>query len=250
MAEPLPPRLLAPGPNVCNLLGVSCVPWYLGIAPAEYVDAQYAMPPIPKPPVDGRPSRSTPELLEWLSRSGVTHVLNFEPLDESSWQVEQVWKGTDLFLNRVWGRNEPIYLYRFKSTPGSKGSTGFPGRAYITNGTGRIVPKDWKSISADVRHYEWRPAGSEKASAVVTELQYPGWTVHQGTTPLVPGKEGLFRSVDVSKTSGDVVWTYRPASVYWGAAVSILTFLLLAFVAHMRFWHPKLVERMLSAFLR
>ena len=34
-AEKEIPRMLAPGPNVGNLLGVSCVPWYLGIAPSE-----------------------------------------------------------------------------------------------------------------------------------------------------------------------------------------------------------------------
>ena len=31
LAEPRLSRILAPGPNVGNLLGVSCVPWYLGI---------------------------------------------------------------------------------------------------------------------------------------------------------------------------------------------------------------------------
>ena len=35
LAEPLAPRLYCPGQNVGTLLGVSCLPVYLGIAPTE-----------------------------------------------------------------------------------------------------------------------------------------------------------------------------------------------------------------------
>lgn len=250
LAESTPPRLLAPGPNVCNLLGVSCVSWYLGIAPAEYVDPQFAMPSIPKPFPNGEPTPCTPELLEWLSRSGVTHVLNFERLDEPSWQAELLWSGTDPFLNRVWGRSEPIYLYRFRTGQGAPTRVTFPGRAYSLNENGQVISRDWKHIPADSRAYEWKPDRPGSTEIVVTELQYPGWTVQQGNQPLPAKVEGLFRSVPVNSPDADVTWNYRPSSVYCGGIISLITLILLAFVAHMRFWHPAIVENVLRKVFR
>lgn len=245
LAESRPPRLLAPGPNVCNMLGVSCVPWYLGIAPAEYVDPQLAMPSVPKPAANGAATSCTPELLEWLSRSGVTHVLNFERLDHESWQAELIWTGIDPFLNRVWGRNEPIFLYRFRSNDPAAGKTRFPGRAYALDENCRVIPRDWKSVPAESRSYELesdRPGSSE---VIVTELQYPDWTVRQGGTPLPAKTHGMFRAVVTNENEGELTWAYRPRSVYYGAGISLLTAILLAFIAHMRFWHPALVDRLL-----
>lgn len=245
LAEPTPPRLLAPGPNVCNMLGVSCVPWYLGIAPAEYVDPQFAMPAVPKPPASGTATECTPELLEWLSRSGVTHVLNFERLDQASWQAELIWSGIDPFLNRVWGRNEPIYVYRFRTGDAVPGKTEFPGRAYALDENCRVIPKDWKSIPAESRSYECESDPPRSCEVIVTELQYPGWTVRQGNTPLSPKTQRMFRAAVANENSGDLTWEYRPRSVYYGASISVLTAILLAFIAHMRFWHPALVDRLL-----
>jgi len=248
LAEPLPPRLLAPGANVGNLLGVSCVPWYLGIAPAEYVDPQFAMPPVPKPLENNRPTPCTPELLEWLGQSGVTHVLNFEPLDEVSWQAEPIWKGVDPFLNRVWGRQEPIYLYRFRSSQTQKQSAAFPGRAFVTEGASDIVPTDWKDIPAGIRRYVLNSDQNERTTLVVTELAYPGWAVRQGTKSLEAKTEGMFRAVELSDGNGEIVWTYQPRSVYAGAIISLTTLILLASIAHIRFWHPKLVDQVLRKF--
>jgi hypothetical protein len=257
MAESRPPRLLAPGPNVGNLLGVSCVPWYLGIAPAEYVDSKLAMPPVPKSLPNNRPTMGTPELLEWLSRSGVTHVLNFEPLDPASWQVELVWKGVDPFLNRAWGRQEPIYLYRFR--PGSVDSAAmtFPGRAYVVAATDDVAPLDWKVVPAESRRYAVRTRDDGDAAKpatellVVTELAYPGWTARQGTVPLRTSTiSGMFKAVEFSRDGGDVVWEYRPLSVYCGAIISLATALILATIAHLRFWHPRLVDRVVLNLFR
>lgn len=245
LAEPMPPRLLAPGPNVCNMLGVSCVPWYLGIAPAEYVDPQFAMPSVQKPPADGGPTSCTPELLEWLSRSGVTHVLNFERLDQASWQVELIWSGIDPFLNRIWGRSEPIYLYRFR-TRDAVVPLDFPGRAFADDAECHITPLDWKSTPAESRRYELKSDQPKMTEVVVTELQYPGWTVRQGNTALEPKAHGMFRAVQANENDGDVIWAYQPRSVYFGAGISLFTAILLAVIAHLRFWRPALVERILT----
>ena len=256
LAESRPPRLLAPGANVGNLLGVSCVPWYLGIAPAEYVESQFAMPPIPQPLPNNRPTPGSPELLEWLSRSGVTHVLNFEPLDPASWQVELVWKGVDPFLNRVWGRKEPIHLYRFRPGRNSGESFPFPGRAYVTEGTDQVVPLDWKAVPAEKRRYhlesgkDGQSDETEKTLLIVTELAYPGWTARRGDELLAAKAFGMFRAVEPFDDNGDIVWTYRPHSVYYGAIISLATLIALASVAHVRFWHPQLVDRIVRKLFR
>ena len=244
LAELNLPRLLAPGPNVGNLLGVSCVPWYLGIAPAEYVDSEFAMPPIPKPLPNGKPTPGSPELLEWLSRSGVTHVLNFEPLEETSWRVELVWKGIDPFLNRVWGRAEPIHLYRFLTSQSDGESTSFPRRAFLSDGDIPATTSDWKNASAGSRRIKVDTKHDRNELLVLTELAYPGWTVQRDGKPIDAKQLGIFRAVKCPDDGGEFVWTYRPFSVLIGAAISLATMLVLAVVAHVRFWHPNATERL------
>ncbi len=245
LEEPQLPRLLAPGPNVSNLLGVSCVPWYLGIAPAEYVAPQFAMPPRPKPLPNNKPTLATEELIEWLSRSGVTHVLNFEPLDEASWHVEPIWKGRDPFLNRVWGREELIYLYRFRQSETAEKPTSFPGRAYVSEGNCRVASTDWKNRPPNQRRLVWESEQSDHLTLVTTELAYPGWIARQGNRQLETKQEGLFRAVELADRQGELVWSYEPRSVYYGAIVSGATLLLLAAIAHLRFWHPAILDRVL-----
>lgn len=235
--SPAIPRLLAPGPNVGNLLGVSCVPWYLGMSPEEYVDPQYSMPAIPKPLPGGKATPGSPELLKWLSRSGVTHVLNFEPLEENSWNVELVWRGMDPFLNRVWGRMEPLYLYRFRDTHLSDPETSFPGRSYTAQGQTLGSPHDWQTGKAEQRQVRVGPGQPEHTTLTLTELAYPGWTVERNGQPWESSTTGLFRVVDCPADGGEFTWTYRPASVRYGLMISGLTLLILATLGHFRFWH-------------
>lgn len=242
------PRLLAPGPNVGNLLGVSCVPWYMGMAPSEYVDPKFAMPEVPKPLANNKPTPGSPELIEWLSQNGVTHVLNFEPLEEYSWNVELVWQGHDQLLNRVWARQEPIYLYRFNKGSTSSSKT-FPGRLRVSSDTAKAAIPDWQNAQPDTRRMKISTTNSEPVEVILTELDFPGWTATQGSTVLESKKVGMFRSVNVAGSEEEVVWTYRPQSVFYGAAISLLTVFLLAAAGHVRFWHPRLVERILSRFL-
>ena len=236
LKEHTAPRLLAPGPNVANLLGVSSVPWYLGISPEEYVDPQLAMPAIPKPLTNGKPTPGSPELLEWLSRSGVTHVLNFEPLDETTWQVELVWKGVDPFLNRIWGRPEPIYLYRFQ--PSLQGGLSFPGRVYTRDESGRPDSVELKLNGAETRQVMVE-AGHGPSTLILTELAYPGWTVQRNGAPVEARQSGIFRAVECPEGGGEFVWTYRPASVFYGALISLATMFILAAAGHIRYWHPR-----------
>ena len=243
------PRLLSPGPNVGNLLGVSCVPWYLGIAPAEYVDPQFAMPPQPKPLENRKPTPGTVELVEWLSRSGVTHILNFEPLEESSWQAELVWSGFDPLLNRVWAREEPLFLYRFRLNRNSESNATFPGRAYTSEGN-LSATVDWKNREPNSRRVELPEHLTGNNRLILTELAYPGWTVRQGTKSLEATNEGLFRAVELGNSHDPIEWKYRPNSVYWGAVLSVATILILAGIAHVRFWHPALVKRWIDRLFR
>ena len=192
LAEPQMPRLLVPGPNVGNLLGVSCVPWYLGIAPAEYVDPQYAMPPLPKPLGNNRPTPGSSELNDWLSQSGVTHVLNFEPLDEASWNVELVWRGVDEFLNRVWGRDEPLFLYRFRARSTQGTPTPFASRAFTATGSPQVEVPVWPQATINERRLTLESDVKEPTKLTLTELAYPGWTARQGDTELAVKSQGMF----------------------------------------------------------
>ena len=245
LAEPRLSRILAPGPNVGNLLGVSCVPWYLGIAPAEYVDPALAMPPREKPLSNGKPTPCSPELLEWLSRSGVTHVLNFEPLEELSWQADLIWKGIDPLLNRVWGRLEPIHLYQFRSNSTVDGSHSFPGRAYVGNESIPVVAEHERRFGSGSRRIVVEGNHQGGHSLVLTELAYPGWSVTRDGLPVEAKQQGLFRVVDCPEEGGKFLWTYRPRSFLYGAITSSVTLLVLAALAHLKFWHPKIVDRLL-----
>ena len=238
--EPAMPRLLAPMPNIGNLLGVSCVPWYLGIAPAEYVDPQNAMPPLPKPPENHKPTVATPAIIEWLSRSGVTHILNEGPLDELSWKVELIWHGFDQLVNRVMAREEPLFLYRFRKSDSST-IPSFPGRAYTGTDQRQVPMNNWQSQTPNERKIELADVPTGESQLILTELAYPGWKVQQGGKSLTPKREGMFRAVDLTESRDPIEWIYRPQSVYVGAAISLISAFLLAAIAHMRFWHPKRV---------
>ena len=241
------PRLLAPGPNVGNLLGVSCVPWYMGMAPSEYVDPKFAMPDIPKPLANNKPTPGSPELIEWLDRSGVTHVLNFEPLDESSWHVELVWSGLDPLLNRVWARQEPIFLYRFRKEITTSSDPSFAGRLHLSTESAKASIPDWQNALPNMRRIQVSASATEPVEVVLTELDFPGWTATRGSNVLDSRKVGMFRSVTVPDGTEEVIWSYRPRSVFYGATISLLTVFLLASVGHARFWHAHLVERILRA---
>lgn len=101
-------RVVAPGANVGALLSVSSVPAYLGFGPREYFEAEWDF---------GRVDFTAPSrraTVERLRFAGVTHVLTMQPLGPG-WPADEVWRGVDPFLHRVWARSsgEPLHLYRW-----------------------------------------------------------------------------------------------------------------------------------------
>ena len=234
LEESQAPRLYAPGQNLGNLLGVSCLPVYLGIAPAEYSDSRFAGEGMPKPAADQRPVAANADFSKWLRDGGVTHLLSFYRLDEPSWNSTLVWQGIDPLLNFAWGRQEPLYLYRL---------TDSPGRASVMESSGGqaavALQKTANQMAVSVQ--------SEQAgSLLLRDLQYPGWTVEIDGRPMMTLSRGTFREVPLFAGSHTAIWSYRPASVKWGLVISLVTLLVLAVIGHVRFWHRPWLDRVLS----
>ena len=63
---------------------------------------------------------------------------------------------------------------------------------------------------------------------VLTDLDYPGWEVHvDGRAVESIRIEKMYRGVEVPAGSHEITWVYRPESVTIGAAVSVVSLLLL-----------------------
>lgn len=258
--EPSPPRLYIPGQNLGNLLGVSCLPVYLGIAPQEYADPKFAGAGMPKPTGDGRPIAANADFLKWLSESGVTHMLSFHVLDASSWQAELVWQGVDPLLHRAWGRrsDEPLFLYRLLGDTTHKSNESL-GRASWLDETSSSSANDSEqqpsSSGLTIRpiHESHRIVidiePPRAGSLIVRELAYPGWTVEIDGHAAESASHGPFRRVEVPAGSQRVTWTYRPRSVTVGTMVSLLTLFVLAALGHLRFWHRDWLDRCLARVL-
>jgi uncharacterized membrane protein YfhO len=77
----------------------------------------------------------------------------------------------------------------------------------------------------------------------LTDLAYPGWSVAvdgKDAHPLVI--DGTFRGIDLSSGKHAVTWMFCPATLYWGAGISLLAMAILLAVAHVRFWHPRVFK--------
>jgi hypothetical protein len=241
LSEPQSPRLYAPGQNLGNLLGVSCLPVYLGIAPAEYTDPRFAGEGMPKPQEPGKPVPADATFSSWLNECGVTHLLSFYPLEERSWHVSLAWQGVDPLLNSAWGRfdasgqPEPFFLYRLKDSPG---------RATAIDDAGASgVMKATVAQQSEANQLRIQTETSAAANLVVRDLNYPGWVaeidgqVANSTTP------GSFRQVSIPAGEHTAIWKYRPTSVRIGLFVSAFTLLMLATLGHLRFWHRAWLDR-------
>jgi len=209
-------RLFAPGANLPSALGVSSTPIYLTFGPAEYVDESLRQPD------------------DWLRRGGVTHLLSFEPRPVSS-SLELVWKGDDPFLNRAWGRaRESLYLYEVKEPLG---------RLQFRSQNGQTTESTaWRLSNFQLRanSVDCVVVSTEAGELILRDLDYPCWSVTVDGLPAESLRiDNLFRGVRVDAGEHHVVWTYRPRSFLIGVAISVVTLLLLAGVAHIRFWHPQ-----------
>jgi uncharacterized membrane protein YfhO len=123
---------------------------------------------------------------------------------------------------------DPFYLYELEGTRG-RISWEHP----ETHGTVKITDFNSNSIAATTDS----PAGGR---IILTDLMYPDWRVTLDGAPAEAlTVDGMFRGVDVPPGSHTVIWTYHPRSFYWGLAVSVVTIVVLAAVAHVRYWHPE-----------
>lgn len=212
---PQPVRLLAPGQNVCNLYGVSCVPQYLGIGPSVYYTERLR-------PATSRSAESSEFGSEDWCRNiqslGVTHVLSLEEIDNLPSQLSPAGQYPDSYLNAVWGRGgAPVYLYEVDSQ------------------IKRVYARPHEALSA-VRTTEHTPnlltvevELSQPAELIFTELDYPGWnaTVDDGPAQTVRHADQPFRAVQVSAGAHTVRWSFQPWSFGIGAAVSLMTLVVL-----------------------
>ena len=203
-------RLLSSGPNVCNLFGVSCVPQYLGLGPAEYFQGNALFETMPIDSDTEFPSASD---VERLIDRGVTHILTQEVVAKPSPELELVRAAPDSFLNRVWARgNAACCLYRLKTA------------------TGRVEIEPASALN-QFSWIEQRPSQqvfevSLKAGAVVStnELMFPGWHVSiDGSEAPAMTTDGFHRSVKVAAGEHTIAWTFRPLCFMLGASVSLVT---------------------------
>ncbi len=230
--SPEPVRLLAPGGNLPNVLGAASFPVYLTFGPAAYIDEQSKFPSLADPDPNRASPAITVEQRDWLRRAGFTHVVSFQALDEVQWSAQLLYQGPDPFMGRAWNRgNAPFYLYELNH----EAAVPF-GRAYFENPS----PHDRVAITEYAANRVTIATESpEGGRLVLTDLTYPGWKVALDGAPVKAHEsDGLFRAVDVPAGKHTVVWTYRPASLYWGAGISIVGVLSLLAIAHVRFRHP------------
>jgi len=207
-------RLYAPGPNLTNLLGVSSVPEYLGIGPAPYYDPKLRAPKL---------EFVTPKFLDWARDAGITHILSFEPLlrEDGTEQPGLVFAGPDAFLNPAWARGEyePLYLYK----------TGRLSRVTFAD------PRDGQRIqitSYRANSVTLAVETPESSTLVLTDLDYPGWTVTIDNEPAEANTyAGQFRSVVVPAGTHVVQWKFHSASVQTGAIISLISLLLVVVIA-------------------
>lgn len=204
-------RLLAPGPNVANLYGVSCVPQYLGLGPADYYTDEKTY--RTQPAADDPAEFPNPDELQRLRERGVTHILATAPISRLSPALELAGSGPDAFLNAVWSRgSSPCYLYRLLDPPQ---------RVAVE---GSDLPANWRWIRRSPEVVEFEITLESSAVVTLRELMLPGWQVQMDGTPAVPlADSGFARQVQVASGTHTIRWHYQPASFRQGVLLSLIT---------------------------
>jgi hypothetical protein len=224
-----PVRLYAPGPNVGNLFGISCVPQYLGLCPAAYLREDF----LPTSVATADQPWPDPALDESLQKLAVTHLLTMDPVPllSDEWELEAA--APDAFLNRAWARgNEPCYLYNRRRPPARV----------------QLLPPD----AGAVRVLERQPGrwvvevtAKSEATVQIADLPYAGWKgVVKSQSPNLAVSIGqkdadsrkflelpqspFHRFLKVPSGRSMVTWQYEPASFHLGATISATTLLMVA----------------------
>jgi hypothetical protein len=210
-----PVRLLSGGPNIGNLFGVSSVPQYLGLGPAEYFSKELVVDTQPKSADSVFPSV---EQMQRLNSLGVTHLLTTEPVQILAEDCELIGSGPDAFLNRVWGRGTAdCFLYRMKNAGG---------RVFVEPAAALSQLSFLCRSSGDV---EFEVELREAAEVHLVELMFPGWSVTVDGIHLEPSQpSGIRRSIRVDAGRHVIRWQYQPRSFQLGTIVSLLSAALLA----------------------
>lgn len=224
-----PVRLFSEGKNLPSLLGVGTLPTYLGLGPAAYFDKHLMYPGA----LDFAAAPAA-EQTRWLQQAGVTHLLALVPLEGKGWPARRVWSGSDAFINSTMARqtHEPLYLYALEGTRG---------RVSWNDGVEAPAPElralTPQQVVVDVN-------ATSEGTLVLTELQYPGWTATiDGKSAEMVLIDQIFRGVRVAAGTHEVVWNYRPGSLYWGAGLSIGAVCIALAAGHIRYWRPHVFGR-------
>ncbi|MEZ6042736.1 MAG: hypothetical protein R3C20_19735 [Planctomycetaceae bacterium] len=203
-------RLLAPGPNVANLFGTSCIPQYLGIGPADYYTDEKTYRTQPESGTSA--VFPTDEELSRLELRGVTHILTTESIAVPHSGIELLNAAPDAFLNRVWGRGmAPVYLYRIRRQP-SRITTDPPESS---------VEHKWISRTPQKAVFECRV--NQSCSVQLLELMYPGWKVYVDDIKAEADQpNGFRRSVRIEPGTHRIEWRFESASFTTGCLLSTL----------------------------
>jgi hypothetical protein len=212
--SPADVRLLIRGPNVGNLYGVSCLPSYLGLGPAAYVDEQALYSAFPQPAEEAFPSA---DQQDFLQRRGVTHLLTTEEVPQPAANLKLLSAGPDSFLNRVWGRGaSPCWLYQFESAPS---------RVVCDDETSMVA---WRWLERTPSNVRFEVTMAHSDIVWLRELMMPGWRVTVDERPQVAElSDRLDRGVRVEKGTHTIQWVYAPGSFSLGVAISGFGWLLL-----------------------
>ncbi|HVJ87216.1 MAG TPA: hypothetical protein VM452_16285 [Caulifigura sp.] len=223
-----PVRVLAPGPNLPSMMGVNCVPEYLGIGPRQYYDKRLAIPRFSKEQEKEDPEL-VPSLVRWTQQAGVTHVLAQEPLDTMAWPVESSASTFDPFLNSAWGRGrDPLYLYALKGSRARAFLEGRPDGSGVT-----VTQHSPEHLTLDIEN-------AADGRLVLLELMYPGWeTTIDGQPARAELFEEVYRSVQVPAGKHVVEWRFVSRSFSVGLMVSGVSLVVLGAWLGMGRWRRR-----------
>ena len=128
--------------------------------------------------------------------------------------------------------NGPAPSTRFASGQGLSAAEGFELLTQI--GSTRIYEntQDDGRVRGGTLTY-WSPnrivaAATGPGRVVLSEVWYPGWVARVDGAPVEVERAGPFRAVMVSDGEHEIVFEFRPPALYWGLALSVAAWLIVA----------------------